>query len=160
MIGCIILNAVIHLGLLLPGSGRNEDICVERKESQQSRTTGCYGPSFGECTSTFGTSPVFSSSCLPCLHPAPLLSLTYCSKQVNKLTKEWIFFSSSVCFCFLERIGVYQSQKLPDHNKCGDSEWRSRVCSFQTAVSEVDCKGPDTRPGQSAHKRESGYVCF
>lgn len=122
------VNAIIHLGLLLPGSGTNKDICVERKESQQSRTTGCYGPSFGECTSTFQTSAVFSSSCLLYLHPAPLSSLTYCSKQdenklsLNKLAKEWIFFSSSICFYFLELIGVYQNQKLPDHNKCGDSE--------------------------------------
>lgn len=122
MIGWFILNAIIHLGLLLPGSRRNEDICVERKESQQSRTTGCYGPSFGECTSTFQTSRVFSSSCLLYLHPAPLSSLTYCSKQVNKVARECIFFSSSICSYFAERIGVYQSQKLPDHNKCGDSE--------------------------------------
>lgn len=132
---------------------------MERKESQQSRTTGCYGPSFGECTSTFQTNPMFSSSRLLYFHLAPLSSLTYCSKQVNKLAKQWIFFSS-ICFDFPELIGVYQSQKLPDHNKCGDGERWSRVCSFQTAVSEVDCKGPDARSGQSAHKRESGYVCF
>lgn len=72
--------------------------------------------------------PVPCSAELLNFFPAPLSSLTYCSKQdesklsLNKLAKEWILFSSSICFYFPELIGVYQSQKLPDHNKCGDSE--------------------------------------
>lgn len=44
--------SIIHLGQLHPGSGRCKDICVERKESQQGRETGCHGPSFGECISS------------------------------------------------------------------------------------------------------------
>lgn len=43
-----ILDIYIILGLLLPGTGRDQDLCMEGEKSKQSRKTGCYGQSFGE----------------------------------------------------------------------------------------------------------------
>lgn len=55
-------------------------------------------------------------------------------------------------------VGVYQSKRLPNHDKRGDSDWRGRVISLQAAVPGVDRKGRDAGSGQNAHTRESGYV--
>lgn len=73
------------------------------------------------------------------------------------------YWSYIVCLfpmIYLTVIGVHQSQKLPHRYECGDSERRCRVSSLQAAVPEVDCKGPDSRSGESAYKGESGYVCY
>lgn len=56
--------------------------------------------------------------------------------------------------------GVHRREKLPGHNKRGDGERRGRVGSLQTAVPDVDREGADSRSGQGAHERESGYVSF
>lgn len=81
---------------------------------------------------------------------------------VHKVLFEWSRHNYSIFLCLnsLHAIGVHQSKQLPHDYKCADSQWWCRDSSFQAAVPEVDSKRPDSRPGQSKYKRESGYVHF